>query len=1068
MTLSSSDNSEGSGALLPPLKPPRSRLRRVLFWILIVLLILIILSLSVAAYIWVNRYALMEDIAIDALAHEGIEAQLSINSVSKTQAKLHNVRLSDDGTEFFSSEAILVDYEWRDMIKGNPKRIVFTRPAGRITLDKTGKIIDGWLPHRDGQDDSETSLPPDGIKIDKGRLSVTSPFGNIEADITAEYFSPDNLTALASVTPGKFSYGDWNIEGGGEFDIKLKGSDPKIKTNMQLKRLEHAAVDAVNLHIKSDITPIVKDGQIDITGEAEISFETLTTAQVIMGAGQLGWTGDLTHKTQDQSPELSMNADWSANIQDLSIPDPIRRRDMAQTLSLSEALGKTPIAQNFAPQLTRHMAELLTQSSFSGTGTTLLGETGATVSIDGPMILKSPRTTLKLRQMDGAPLYNFDKTASEIALSFNADLTQPAGFSLRNSNLIANSSNGWRLDGVKHFSGDIQTAQEWTVTGIDNVPARLSPFSARAVYTAGRTRDLQMTGHINYDGLLPGAVVTGLTTGGELNMTIEGDETALQFTPQDDLPLTIARVDTDTGWRAENLSARLLTQGPIYRRKKESSDVTAKLSDLRFTAVDAPDTRHLDINFESIDVMGRLTGLSQNWVFDGQMANITSEDTPGPGTKINMPSMQMELWREPDAELKFTMQAPMANAETQLVTATNIAISAKGAPDDFTLDYSPGDTQLGEVKFIGEALPPLPMTGIVHYKDSAFTGTAQTHLPFGEDTPIDVSYRFKDGAGTAQVDIPELVFTPNGLQPQSLVKTLRGKIAEVDGAVSAKINLAFAAGQPLQSSGSAQLKSLSFGTLPGPLSGVSTELQFSSFFPLQSQGRQTLTVASFDPGFPLDNGVIEFEMIPDGVKVYSARWPLGGGAISLQPFDWLYSADQNRVVMRVENVSVGEFLKDVGDGAIEATGDIEGTLPIVLSGVDVKVDKGSLEVKNGGVIKYTSDQIDSFSEYADNENEAIQALRDHKYRDAVFQALKEFQYRSLTVKMDGPLDGAIQLGMEFDGSNQAVLNNQPFRFAINIEGELLNILRSFNSNEQIKSELARRQLERESLPTELE
>ena len=146
-----------------------------------------------------------------------------------------------------------------------------------------------------------------------------------------------------------------------------------------------------------------------------------------------------------------------------------------------------------------------------------------------------------------------------------------------------------------------------------------------------------------------------------------------------------------------------------------------------------------------------------------------------------------------------------------------------------------------------------------------------------------MSYRFKDGAGTAQVDIPELVFTPNGLQPQSLVKTLRGKIAEVDGTVSAKINLAFAAGQPLQSSGSAQLKSLSFGTLPGPLSGVSTELQFSSFFPLQSQGRQTLTVASFDPGFPLETGVIEFEMIPDGVKVYSARWPLGGGAISLQP-----------------------------------------------------------------------------------------------------------------------------------------------------------------------------------------
>ena len=96
------------------------------------------------------------------------------------------------------------------------------------------------------------------------------------------------------------------------------------------------------------------------------------------------------------------------------------------------------------------------------------------------------------------------------------------------------------------------------------------------------------------------------------------------------------------------------------------------------------------------------------------------------------------------------------------------------------------------------------------------------------------------------------------------------------------------------------------------------------------------------------------------------------------------------------------------------------------------------------------------------------ALRQHRYRDAAFQALKEFNYDSLTVKMDGALDGPIQVGMEFDGSNKQVLNNQPFRFAINIEGELLNILRSFNSNEQIKSELARRQLERESLPTELE
>ena len=125
-------------------------------------------------------------------------------------------------------------------------------------------------------------------------------------------------------------------------------------------------------------------------------------------------------------------------------------------------------------------------------------------------------------------------------------------------------------------------------------------------------------------------------------------------------------------------------------------------------------------------------------------------------------------------------------------------------------------------------------------------------------------------------------------------------------------------------------------------------------------------------------------------------------------------------------------------------------------------------VKEGGIIKYNSEQIDSAATYAETDNDAVQALRERRYRDAAFQALKEFQYRSLTVNMDGPLDGAIEIALAFDGSNSQVLNNQPFRFNINIEGELLNILRSFNTNDQIKAELARRQLELESLPPDLE
>ena len=80
-------------------------------------------------------------------------------------------------------------------------------------------------------------------------------------------------------------------------------------------------------------------------------------------------------------------------------------------------------------------------------------------------------------------------------------------------------------------------------------------------------------------------------------------------------------------------------------------------------------------------------------------------------------------------------------------------------------------------------------------------------------------YKRQDGAGTADVNIPELRFLPKGLQPQYLVSALKGKIADVEGLVEANIKLAFAAGQPLQSSGTAKIIDMNFGTLPGPING---------------------------------------------------------------------------------------------------------------------------------------------------------------------------------------------------------------------------------------------------------
>jgi len=1049
-------------------KKAKPRKKRVFWrWLLWIFLGLIILALVIAAYIWVNRYALLEKSAEDLLLEQGIRAELSIQSVSKTQAVLKNVALFDsekDGeTPFFSAQKIEADYQWREALEGRIEKLVFTQPKALITLDDKGQIIDGWIPPQSEDSSGNTALPPEGIFIKEGQFTVSSPYGDAAIDIDAEYFSNDNLTANLNIAPTSFSYGDWRMDGGGKLDIELKGRDPKLDIDLRLSQLEHPIIDATDLHIKGDMAPILSQGAIRIDGTLDFDFGSLVTAQIMAGEGAVKWSGLFEREPNRERP-LAMKGAWSSEAKDVVLPDPARRRNLAQTLSLSDTLSNAPIAQNFSGQLTRQIETLLTRSDVKAAGGIDLTAQGLSVNLSGPATLRGKTTNLRLEQTDWAPVYNFSRADEKLRLAFHAALTQPAGLTLREGDLVAGSTNGWQLDGIERFSADISTSKTWRSNGADGSTARLAPFKSEAVYKGlekGKTgtRNLLLSGGVDYDGPVPGGYVTGLKTGGRMSMDLRSNQLDVRFKPQDDAPILISKMQTDTAWRGEDISAKLLSDTPIYNRRGGASNVSAKLADVSFIAIDATNTKNLGMTFEAMEVSGELRGEAQNWDVLGSTAKICSEDMPGPGTVITTPEARIQVQRtDTNTPMQFFIAAPIADVQTQLVTASAIRVEAAGEPDKYTLRYSPGEAGKGRVKFAGDAIPRLPMTGQVNFEDGAFKGTAVTTLPLTDDTPINISYVFRNGQGTADVVIPELRFTPKGLQPQYLVSALKGKIAEVQGLVQANIKLAFAAGQPLQSSGTAKIIDMNFGTLPGPLTGVNTEMSFSNMFPLQSEGRQTLTVDRFDPGFPLENGVIEFEMIPDGVRVYSARWPLGDGFFSLDPFDWLYSNAVNRVVMRIENVSIGEFLKDVGDGDLRATGDIEGTLPIVLSGVDVRVENGELWVKDGGVIQYKSKQLDSISQLDGTNEKAVAAMRAGNYRDAAFEALKNFEYKELRVKIDGALDGPIDVFLKADGKNDDVLGGQPFLFNINLQGELLNILRSFNTNAQIKAELARKGL----------
>jgi len=1055
---------------------PQPKKRTGWFWLLWALGGVIILILLAALIMWSKRYTLIENMAIDALAQDGIEAELKIENLTQTQAVLRDVRLKYNGQVFFEAQRIDAVYEWRDALEGQIISAAFSKPRAYITLNETGAIIDDWLPPANSANTEleggpQNLFPKEGISLKDGKYFIQSPYGAaaINGDITVN--TPQNFTAALTLEPTHLTYNEFALSGGGALNLDTMGAAPKLEGQFTLSSLSHPAIDVKALSLTINGTPDIEVKTFD--GHAKISFDALESAQAFIGQSEIIWDGNFASALDaNAQTTLDLSGAWQAKMMQARIPDPVRSDALADTLSFSGPLSKSPIAQNFVPEIREVLNSLLTGSDITARGTLERNANKFDLHLTAPAQVKSFQSQLTLTPRTENPVYSFDRRAQRITAILDAKFTQPAGLNLTNVVLNARSVNGVRLDGVEDFNAQIETRDAWETYGIDSRRARLSPFAINMHYTARdiAKRRVNFSGAVDYDGVLPGGYVTGLKIAGDMGLNfLQDGRLILGYTPKASTRLRIDKFETTTDWTVYDLDADIASTAALFELSGPQGDSTADvaLSDIRVNIQRKTDAAKLNMRADSLAATGTLAredgaanALVQNWDMQFTQTLVTSDDLPGPDTIITLAEGQLKAKLITGEEPNFDLTTPSANIQTQLVNVDNMRLRLHGTPDNYDIEHNGG-----RVKLEGNRLPLLPVEGRLNVADGTFIGNADARLPQADNTPIAMSYNIRDGAGYADVNIEALQFTPNGLQPQSLISALRGKIAQVDGLVSAKIRLEFARGLPLRSSGTAKIVNMSLGTAPGPLTGMNMELTMDSVLPLISRGKQRITMAEFDPGIPLEDGVIDFELVDGGVKIYDAKWPVGDGFFSLDPFVWKYDTEENRLVMRLSNVQLGKFIENMGNGSVNATGQLQGEFPIVISGVNVRVDKGHVFVKNGGIIRYNPDNNNAAPPVTYTQEEAIKILRtkdQSRYSSLARDALREFKYDELSVKVDGALDGEVELGTVFSGSNPKVLNGQPFEFDINVVGELFNIIRSFDSNAQIKS-----QLEKQGIATDV-
>jgi hypothetical protein len=177
------------------------------------------------------------------------------------------------------------------------------------------------------------------------------------------------------------------------------------------------------------------------------------------------------------------------------------------------------------------------------------------------------------------------------------------------------------------------------------------------------------------------------------------------------------------------------------------------------------------------------------------------------------------------------------------------------------------------------------------------------------------------------------------------------------------------------------------------------------------------------------------------VRIHEFAGELAGGEIAIEDARWDSAARTNAFDVRVRDVAIDRLLRDWQVEGITGTGRLSGLIPVRIGPTGLAVVAGRLDSAGAGSI-----QVDwgSAREMLVNAGEHV-AL--------TVNALEDFRYDSLSIGIDQPEDGALTLAIGLEGANPAVLDGYPFRFNINLSGELAPILAAVREGRRIGAEL---------------
>ena len=343
-------------------------------------------------------------------------------------------------------------------------------------------------------------------------------------------------------------------------------------------------------------------------------------------------------------------------------------------------------------------------------------------------------------------------------------------------------------------------------------------------------------------------------------------------------------------------------------------------------------------------------------------------------------------------------------------------------------------------RFIPLAVPDFALT--MHNSRITATGTLTATRNGATVARTDIVHNLTNGKGHADLTVPDLAFGPD-LQPEDVTPLALGVVANVKAKVTGQGRIDWT-GSDVTSTGTFRTDNASLAAAFGPVEGLSGELRFTDLINLVSAPGQEARIQSVNPGIEVRDGIVRYRLeAGQKVRIEGGGWPFSGGELVLLPTTMDFSADVDRyMTFRVIGLDAGAFIQAMELDNISATGTFDGIMPLIFNAEGGRVAGGVLVARQEGMAPLLmpegvlpsipcdpARQSGVLSYVGPVSNEQLGTMG-----RIAFDALKNLQYKCLTILMDGALDGEMVTNVVFNGVNRGQLGGAPASLARNFVG----------------------------------